>query len=241
LGSGLNWDGKGAFFIEDYSLFLTDLYYSCHRASIQAYYTKTREIVKYTPSVQDYSLTCSDLMRIDIGKFFIGKKYSIAEIGSRKGDTTRFLSHVFSNVYAVDPSIEFTKINQIYNSDFRNIEYVCLDTYKDNWNVLPNEMDVVFIDANHTYDCCKSDLFNSVKRFKNLKYIIFNHYGAWKGVRALVDEYLSNRWLKLECFLGKREGILCSLQNPSQPTRFSTPPIRNAFQLKLYTNYRSTH
>jgi len=141
-------------------------------------------------------------------------------------------------------------MNQHYNRDLRNIDYVFLDIYKESWNILPDDIEVVFIDADHSYQGCKSDLLNAVQRCKNLKYVIFDDYGVWKGVRKVVDEYLFTKWLKFEMFLGIQdvpgpvgivkgvhEGILCSIQNPGKSTRFTAPPRRNPFAMKLYTNY----
>ena len=96
--------------------------------------------------------------------------------------------------------------------------------YKDNWEILPEDIEVSFIDADHTYNGCKSDIFNSIKQFKNLKYIIFDDYGVWSGVKQIIDELIKNKTLKFEKFIGitnvpgpygivknVNEGIICSI------------------------------
>jgi hypothetical protein len=169
--------------------------------------------------------TCSAKMRIDIASFFVSKReFKIAEIGSHKGYSTKILSKIFSKVYAVDNSIEWTEFNKNFNRDATNIEYVMLDIYKDEWNILPEDIEVVFIDAMHSYKCCKSDILNSIKQFKHLQYIIFDDYGVWNGVKKIVDELINKRILSPKRFVGindvpgpngivrnVHEGIICSI------------------------------
>lgn len=173
--------------------------------------------------------TCSDEFREDIKEFFKDKThYKIAEIGSHKGYTTGYLSNIFEKVYAVDNSVEWTNFNKNLNKDKNNIEYVHLDIYKDSWDIIP-DVDVVFIDACHGYQDCKSDMYNSIWNFKNLKYIIFDDYGVWPGVRQCVNESLINDTLIFENYIGLNnvpgpgnkvfkntaEGIICRINQIS--------------------------
>ena len=255
LGFGsINWSGKVVSFKKDIEVRLLDLYYTCHKECTSVYYDRTSSVFKFTSGVtiEEDIWTCSEKMRIDIGNFFKGKSLTIAEIGSHKGYTTRTLSTFFQKVYSVDNSPEWTQINKHYNRDLRNIHYVSLDIYKEDWNVLPENIDVVFIDAIHTYSSCKSDLLHAVQRFKNLKYIIFDDYGVWSGVKTLVDEFVYAKKLVIESWIGlvdvpgpnglvkhTHEGVICSVQKSVAPTRFGTPiHNRKSFQMKLHTNYR---
>ena len=178
-----------------------------------------------TLNIENDIWTCSYQMRYDIYDFFKDKtNFKIAEIGSYKGYSTKILSQIFSKVYAVDNNIEWTNLNKIYNKDATNIEYIILDIYKNKWTILPEDIDVCFIDAGHSYIHCKSDIFNSIKQFKKLKYIIFNDYGVWPGVKQIIDELINNNTLKFEKFIGindvpgpngivnnVNEGIICSI------------------------------
>ena len=76
------------------------------------------------------------------------------------------------------------------------------DIYVDNWNILPKDIEVSFIDANHNYTECKNDIINSIKRFDKLQYIIFNGYGVYKDVKKIVDELLNNNILIFEKYIG---------------------------------------
>jgi hypothetical protein len=253
LGTGsVNWSGKVVSFKTDIPLTPNDLYYTCHKETTHTYYTRISVIDHYSPcvTIEEDLQTCSEKMRIDLGNFFKEKSFTIAEIGSYKGYTTRILSTLFNKVYSVDNNMEWTRFNKQYNRDIRNIQYVSLDIYKEDWNVLPEDIDVVFIDAVHTYQGCKSDILNSVKRFKHLKYVIFNEYGVWKGVKQLVDEYVRSKKLIIEAWIGlvdvpgpygtvknTHEGVICSIQRSVTPTRF-VAPIRKTSNMNLYNNYR---
>ena len=182
-------------------------------------------LLSNTLNIEDDIWTCSVKMRYDIYNFFKGKSdFKIAEIGSHKGYSTKILSKIFSKVYAVDNSLEWTEFNKNFNKDAKNIEYVMLDIYKDSWDILPDDVEVSFIDAVHSYECCKSDIFNSIKKFKNLQYIIFDDYGVWSGVKQIIDELIENKIIIFERFIGLNdvpgpygivkninEGVICSV------------------------------
>jgi len=239
LGEGdKNWAGKIVSFIDDVQLLIENLYYNCDIKCKNVYYDKTCNIVPFVNdkksqdiNIYDDVWTCSHEFRCDIRDFFSDKSsLKIAEIGSHKGYTTKFLSSCFSRVYAVDNNVGWTNFNKRYNKDSTNITYVNLDIYKNNFNVLPDDIEVVFIDADHSYEGCKSDIVNSIKRFKNLQYVIFDDYGVWPGVRQVVNQLLTNGVFVFERFIGinhvpsnngiikyTNEGIICRLnQNMKQ-------------------------
>jgi hypothetical protein len=178
-----------------------------------------------TINIHEDVWTCSDEMRAHIADFFKeNTHFKLAEIGAYKGYSTRILSQIFAKVYAVDNSVEWTNLSKEFNKNRTNIEYVMLDIYKESWGGLPTDIDVVFIDADHNFNSCKSDVFNSMRQFSALKYIIFDDYGVWPGVRNVVDTLIKNKLLKFERFIGitdvpgldgivrdTHEGIICSV------------------------------
>uniref|UniRef100_A0A6C0IR77 Methyltransferase domain-containing protein n=1 Tax=viral metagenome TaxID=1070528 RepID=A0A6C0IR77_9ZZZZ len=248
--SGVNWDGKVDSFINDIDISLSNIYYKCHKSINCIYYNKNCQLVKYgnSKNIDNDLWTCSEKMRYDIYDFFKSKPlFKIAEIGSDKGYTTKVLANIFSKVYAVDNNINSINFNKEYNKGTKNIEYVLLDLYKDSWEVLPEDIEVTFIDALHTYDACKSDIMHSIKRFKNLQYIIFDDYGVWKGVRKIIDELINNKILVFERFIGitdvpgpkgvvknVHEGIICSI-NKSINKNTKINPNKNTFNNKPTT------
>jgi hypothetical protein len=228
---GKNWNRKISYFIDDVDISLNNIYYECHNQVNNIYYNIQREIVSYGMNIDinDDIWTISNKMRYDIYTFFKDKThFKIAEIGSYKGYTTNFLSNIFSTVYAIDNSIEFMNFNKTFNKHSKNIEYVMLDLYKEKWDILPSDIEVSFIDADHSYQGCNSDVINCIKQFKNLKYIIFDDYGVWKGVKQVVDELINKKILIFETFIGLhnvpsptgiinnvKEGIICSVNKNS--------------------------
>jgi lipopolysaccharide biosynthesis glycosyltransferase len=223
-----------------------------HKIDAMTIFLNEFKLCKYsfnnTLHIENDIWTCSSKMRMDIANFFIHKKnYKIAEIGSHKGYSTKILSKIFSKVYAVDNSVEWTEFNKNFNKDATNVEYVMLDIYKDSWNILPDDIAVSFIDAGHDYASCKSDIFNSMKQFKNLQYIIFDDYGVWNGVKQIVDELIENKIFIFERFIGlhdvpgpngivkdTNEGIICSISKFDKIDKFhkiDTIDLRN----KTYT------
>lgn len=145
--------------------------------------------------------TCSDEMRKDVADLFTGKGYKITEIGAHKGYSTGHLAGIFSHVYALDNSDVWTDFSRQLNRSKSNITYIKLDLYAESWANLP-DCDVAFIDAMHTYDLCKMDINNSIANFKSLKYIIFDDYGVFEGVRRAVDEGVAAGLFEIVKFIG---------------------------------------
>ncbi len=231
----------GIIIIDDYGHFIgakkaTDEFRNKHKIITpliktdytEYYWVKNKHIdllLSNTLNIEDDIWTCSSRMRYDIYDFFKDNlHFKIAEIGSHKGYSTKILSNIFSKVYAIDNSVEWTEFNKNFTKYATNIEYVMLDIYKDSWEILPNDIEVSFIDAVHTYECCKSDIFNSITQFKKLQYIIFDDYGVWSEVKQIVDELIEHKILIFETFIGLNdvpgpngivkninEGIICSI------------------------------
>lgn len=249
LGHGnKNWYGKTTSFIDDIKISINDIYYVCNKKSNFIYYDNKQQLVQYGSSIDINNdiWTCSEQMRYDIYTFFKYKSdLKIAEIGSYKGYTTKILANIFSKVYSVDNSVEFIDMNKELNKKSNNICYVLLDIYKDSWEILPDDIEVSFIDAVHSYEKCKQDIKNSIKRFKNLQYIICDDYGVWSGVKQIVDELINKNILIFEKYIGIKdvpgpngivknvnEGIICRINK-----QIATDNILNMFvktkQIKL--------
>lgn len=241
----INWNGKIVDFNDDIQISINKLFYKCYRRVNNIYYNDKCQLVKYgnTENINHDIWTCSDKMRHDIYTFFKNEQhYRIAEIGAHKGYTTKILSNIFYMVYAIDNNIEWTNYNKKYNKDANNIEYVKLDIYNEPWVVPYNGIEVSFIDACHTYESCKKDIINSINTFTKLKYIIFDDYGVWPGVKKVVDEFINMNVLKFETYIGINdvpgpngivkntyEGIICSV---------NIPTVKQKPKHKLLFNYK---
>ena len=219
---GVNWDGKIVSFIDDIEISLTNIYFNFHKLSNNIYYNNKSQFINYGNSINKDTdiMTCSDKMRKDISDFFKhNSSFKIAEIGSYKGYTTKILSNIFSTVYAVENNIEWIDFNKNFNKKSKNIEYLFLNIY--NWNTLPNDIQVLFINTIHP---SKSNILNSIKKFTNLKYIIFDNYSIQSNIKLIIDQLIYNKILIFNQFIGiynvlstngikydLNEGIICSI------------------------------
>ena len=160
-----------------------------------------------------------DILRI----FSNSKNLNCLEIGSCRGDTTRVFAECFKKVYAFEQSDENLKYVKEKCSDVDNVEYSQSDVYK-NFDI-PNEIDVVFVDAGHSTDLVEYD----IKRFleKNPKMIlIFDDYGQ---VDQSIKKAIGDSNLPINRHIGEyngftfkrlngesvtligREGVICNL------------------------------
>ena len=151
--------------------------------------------------IHDDIFTCSARMRNDIIDFFRDKELmTMLEIGTHKGYTNKSLAPFFKKIIGteiLDEHIDFfKKHNQVENNEIRKF-----NVYYDDWKTLP-EVDVVFIDCVHSYDGCKMDVSNTLKRYPNIKYIIFDDYEVWAGVHEVVSEFVNEGIFKIEKLIG---------------------------------------
>ncbi len=160
--------------------------------------------------INDDCFTVSKKFRNDMKKFFnsLGlesKTMNILEIGSYKGYTTQFLGKHFNKVISLENNEEHLKYCREHNK-FSNVEYLNFDIYQDKW--VFNNIDIVFIDSDHTFEGCKKDIENTL-RLKGVRYIVFDDFGVWEGVERIVKEYIKKDILVKEKYIGLTKNINC--------------------------------
>ena len=160
--------------------------------------------------------TLSEKFRRDMMTYFGNKsRYKILELGCHYGYSTSHFANIFKKVYTLDWFSYFLGINREINREKDNIIYLRKDLYKETWDDLYElDVDIVFLDAMHTKECVEKDLKNILK-FKNLKYVIVDDYGMWKGVREPVEELVKKGILKREIDFGltRKELIMLHYEN----------------------------
>jgi FkbM family methyltransferase len=158
--------------------------------------------------------TTSRKFKKDVLEMFHNDKFKnkmILELGCSQGQSTRVLSHIFKKVIAVDNDDWNLEQAKLHCEGRDNIEFVNMDIYNDAWNF--GKVDVVFIDANHTYEAVKTDIENSVKYFDN-PIFIFDDYGLPPGdVKQAIDEKVSQGVLTITKFIGEKPEDLVHASN----------------------------
>jgi predicted O-methyltransferase YrrM len=160
-----------------------------------------KDVAKYTTSRK---------FKMDLLQIFKNDKYqdkTIVEVGASQGQSTRLLSYIFKKVIAIewdDWNLEQAHKN---NKDRDNVEFVKMDLYNDKWeDYLPEDVDVVFIDAGHQYYQVKSDIENSIRLFGKDIVIIFDDYGLPSphgDIKKAVNELIASNKLKFSRFIGE--------------------------------------
>jgi hypothetical protein len=199
--------GSNNNFIDNINISLENIYFKINKKINNIYYNEKCEMVKYG----NYESICSNKLYFDIYNFFKDKTYfKIAEfLSNNKNKTTKILDNIFSNIYSTH-----------------------LNLYKNNCNILLEKIDLSYISSENSYEKCKIDILNSIKLFKNLKYIIFDNYGIYEGVKKIVDEFIEKNILIFEIFLGltnQNEGIICSLNK-----NFNNNLINKTYKFENY-------
>mmetsp|Transcript_78103 Transcript_78103/g.162206 ORF Transcript_78103/g.162206 Transcript_78103/m.162206 type:complete len:242 (-) Transcript_78103:373-1098(-) len=151
--------------------------------------------------------TISHKLRRDLEEQFtdFAENFTVLEVGSYFGYTTRLLSKHFARVIALDAFPQLLQANREYNIDRSNVLYLKFHTLDDDWSLFSmNNIHVVFLDASHDYETVVMDIENSL-RIPSVSLIIFDDYGAEEGVRQAVHAYIAANRLRPVLFLGEGE------------------------------------
>ena len=152
--------------------------------------------------------TTSRKFKEDILRIF-GEGYkdkTILELGCHQGNTTRVYAECFKKVIAVERDVvnyEKTKENC---SDVNNVEFINSDVYDVNFKI--PDVDVVHVDAGHTFEEVVFDIDRLSKQLNNPTFI-FDDYGhEGRTVRKAIDDRLSAGTIKLITHIGEDKGFV---------------------------------
>ena len=175
-----------------------------------------REMWRDIPDKRQYKDTTSLKFKQDLVEAFENtecEEYTILEVGTNHGHTTRILSYLFKQVVTLDwheePNLRMAKE---LNKDRDNIIYHEKDVYRESWDDLNlPSYEVSFIDCNHEYDSVISDIQNCITFGDSKQYLIFDDYGhPTTGVKeAIQDVIKANSLFKLVQYLGEGKGSDC--------------------------------
>ena len=227
LGEGnKNWNGKLVPFTNDCIMKLNNLYFNCNINCKNIYYDNNCVMVNngytsYTISNNNDLTSSQDFCR-DILNFYYGKKiYKIIEVGTSDKYTREFLSNIFSKVYVIEKIDLINNVEKTNDVNLTNVEYINSDISKDNFNLLPSDVDIVLLYLTNSYKDDMENILNYIVKFEHLKYIIFGCISKLdNNDNLIIDELVDQKVLIFERFIGisdiingkyVHEGIICSV------------------------------
>jgi hypothetical protein len=173
----------------------------------------------------DNKSTTSRKFKEDILRIF-GNGYkdkTLLELGCHQGNTTRVYAECFNKVIAVERDESNLMKTKEVCKDVDNVEFICSDVYDRDFQ-LPT-VDVVHIDAGHTYESVGYDIDRCINQMNN-PILIFDDYGhEGRTVRDAINAKLDEGKLQLWAHIGEdkgyiaannkifigREGIICNV------------------------------
>ncbi len=126
-------------------------------------------------------------------KIYNGK---IIEIGSFEGLSLSYIKNTIitnnNTIYSVEKNC---RSKLIENTKKWNVELICKDSYQASLMFPDNFFDLIYIDANHSYEEVKKDIINWLPKLKNTGTIAGHDYdNHWVGVKKAVNEMFKNRF-----------------------------------------------
>ena len=171
--------------------------------------------MKFKDLVQHYGIpdktedrgTTSLRFKEDVFNFFYPQSQdsSIVEFGSFRGHFTQLFSRMFNQVYSIDHVTN--KYYDINTKGLKNVTKYIHDLYKANISKLNlSKVDVVVIDAVHTYNAVRVDTNSAHTILNKYGYLIYDDYGAFIEVKHAVDSLVKENQIKIVKYVGENEG-----------------------------------
>ena len=158
------------------------------------------------PDKPEVTGTTSLKFKQDVFNFFYpqSQDLTIVEFGPFRGHFTQVLSKMFKQVYSIDKfDNHFFDENTVELDNVKKIKY---DLYSGKPKPDLRDIDVVIIDAVHTYSAVISDTTLASQYIDSKGYIIYDDYGAFSEVRHAVDTLVKDNTIKILEFVGEGSG-----------------------------------
>ena len=169
---------------------------------------KYDKILDTMPHKDTAKYTTSRKFKEDIFKTFSDEKYkdlTMLELGSCQGNSTLVYSNVFKKVYGVEKDKWNIEQAELKCKGVSNVEFINADVYSPNWDF--PQVDVVMIDAGHTYEHVKHDIEKVVNYFNN-PIIIMDDYGNPNvEIKRAIDEAISSGLVTKGPHIGEVSGF----------------------------------
>ena len=147
--------------------------------------------ISLSPDRKRDSVTTSHTFKRDLAKYFCRRPGLTAlEVGVYHGYTTRVLSAIFHKVISLDVQESSLQIAAERNSERPNVVFLTVDSLAESWTFLRNnQIDVVIIDGDHTYEYVSADIANALRHFPRLKYLVFDDVSSEPGVALAIRHF----------------------------------------------------
>ena len=167
------------------------------------------QVLDTMPHKDTAKYTTSRQFKMDIFKFFSDKKYkdlSMLELGSCQGNSTLVYSNVFKKVYGVEKDSGNIEESKRKCKERTNVEFIQKDIYTEESDF--PQVDVVMIDAGHTYENLVHDIEKTNSYFNNPIIVIDDYGNPNLGVRKAIDEMIDKGTIKLSELIGEQDGFI---------------------------------
>jgi len=169
---------------------------------------KYDKILDTMPHKDTAKYTTSKNFKKDIMKTFSDEKFkdlTMMEIGSCQGNSTVVYSSVFKKVYGIEKDSWNIEQAKKKCNGIDNVEFIQKDIYTEEWDF--PQVDVVMIDAGHTYEHVVHDIQKVINYFDN-PIIIMDDYGNPNvEIKRAIDEAINSGLVTKGPHLGEVSGF----------------------------------
>lgn len=169
---------------------------------------KYDKILDTMPHKDTAKYTTSRNFKKDIMKTFSDEKFkdlTMMEIGSCQGNSTVVYSSVFKKVYGIEKDSWNIEQAKTKCKGIDNVEFIQKDIYTEEWDF--PQVDVVMIDAGHTYEHVVHDIQKVMNYFDN-PIIIMDDYGNPNvEIKRAIDEAINSGLVTKGPHLGEVSGF----------------------------------
>lgn len=169
---------------------------------------KYDKILDRMPHKDTAKYTTSRNFKKDIMKTFSDEKFkdlTMMEIGSCQGNSTVVYSSVFKKVYGVEKNSWNIEQAKKKCKDIDNVEFIQKDIYTEEWDF--PQVNVVMIDAGHTYEHVVHDIQKVMNYFDN-PIIIMDDYGNPNvEIKRAIDEAINSGLVTKGPHIGEVSGF----------------------------------
>lgn len=175
-----------------------------------------KEVLNKIPDKWESKTTTTKKFKLDLYEFVVKNNVrSILEIGSSVGHSAFFLGHYVDKFSCVELDNNRIKMIQKLCSGLNSVVCHRMNVYAQEWRF--DYHDMVIIDCIHDYKHASKDINNSLNI--KPKYLAFDDYGLFPGVKKAVDEFISNKKLEVEMRIGYATGSVFSMSKSADATK----------------------